>query len=80
MVVVSQHEASHFEGSFYNFFLMDFSYLSDGIHTDFDFSDPDDDNSISGQHQREENINLQDGIIEHSLPQKNDWTFESHAK
>ena len=58
---------------------MDFFDLSDGIHSDSDFSDSDDDNSISGQHQREEDINLRDGIIQHNLPQKNDWTFESFS-
>ena len=61
------------------FFLIDFFDLSDGIHIDFYFSDPDDDNSISGQHQREEDINLRDGIIPHNLPRKNDWTFESFS-
>ena len=58
---------------------MDFFDLSDGIHSDSDFSDSDDDNSISGQHQREEDINLRDGIIQHNLPRKNDWTFESFS-
>ena len=59
---------------------MDFSDLSDGSHTDSDVSHSDDNNSISDQHQREEDINLRDGIIEHNLPRKNDWTFESYSK
>ena len=58
---------------------MDFFDLSDGTHSDSDFSDSDDDNSISGQHQREEDINLRDGVIQHDLPRKNDWTFESFS-
>lgn len=63
-----------------NIFRMDFFDLSDGSHTDSDVSDSDGNNSISDQHQREEDINLQDGIIEHNLPRKNDWTFESYSK
>ena len=49
---------------------MDFFDLSDGSHADSNFAVSDDDHWSSGQHQREEDINLQDGIIEHNLPKK----------
>ena len=52
---------------------------SDGSRTASDISDDDEDNLDGYQSEREEDIILRDGIQNHMLPRKNDWTFQSYS-
>ena len=59
---------------------MDFFDESDESHTDSDISDHDDESCFDGQSARKEDILLCDGLLDHMLPQKKEWTFESFSK
>lgn len=59
---------------------MDFFNSTEESETDSDLSDDDDQCLRSLQSQHEEDIMLRHGLMEHKLPRRNDWTFESYSK
>ena len=59
---------------------MDFFHQSDDSQTDSDISEEEDEHLSGALSEREEDILLRDGLLQHHLPQKNDWTFQSFSK
>ena len=80
MSVVSVLYPAHFEVSSFIFLEMDFFDVTEESETDSDLSDDDDHDFGSLQSQHEEDIMLRHGLMEHQLPSRNDWTFESYSK
>ena len=64
---------------------MDFFDESDESHTDSDISDSyisdhEDKTCFDSESAREEDILLRDGLLQHMLPRKNEWTCKSFSK
>ena len=58
----------------------DFLDESDESQTDSDISDHEDEACSDGESAREEDILLRDGLLQHMLPRKNEWTCKSCSK
>ena len=59
---------------------MDFLDESDESQTDSDISDHEDKACFDGESAREEDIILRDGLLQHMLQRKNEWTCKSFLK